>query len=87
VPSAKIDSQPVTAQIGYPVIYNPSIDNFSASVVPVPAAAWLCGSALAGLGWMRQNKLFKPIAEWMFRKPSLRWFFYCADAAFMCNYI
>jgi hypothetical protein len=52
----KIDSQPVTAQIGYPVIYNPSIDNFSASVVPVPAAAWLFGSVLAGLGWMRRKQ-------------------------------
>ncbi|MCP4928397.1 MAG: VPLPA-CTERM sorting domain-containing protein [Gammaproteobacteria bacterium] len=28
----------------------------SASVVPVPAAAWLFGSALAGLGWMRRRK-------------------------------
>jgi hypothetical protein len=27
----------------------------SSSVVPVPAAAWLFGSALAGLGWMRRK--------------------------------
>ena len=29
-------------------------DNFS--VVPVPAAVWLFGSALAGLGWMRRRR-------------------------------
>jgi hypothetical protein len=27
-----------------------------ASVVPIPAAAWLFGSALAGLGWMRRKQ-------------------------------
>jgi len=27
-----------------------------ASVVPIPAAFWLFGSALAGLGWMRRKK-------------------------------
>ena len=27
----------------------------SASVVPIPAAAWLFGSALAGLGWIRRR--------------------------------
>ena len=32
-----------------------AIDNIQASVVPVPAAAWLFGSALAGLGWMRRQ--------------------------------
>lgn len=32
------------------------IDNFSATVVPVPAAVWLFGSALAGLGWMRRKQ-------------------------------
>ena len=26
------------------------------SVVPIPAAAWLFGSALAGLGWMRRKR-------------------------------
>ncbi len=32
------------------------LDNISATVVPVPAAVWLFGSALAGLGWMiRRN--------------------------------
>jgi len=29
---------------------------FTATVVPVPAAVWLFGSALAGLGWMRRRK-------------------------------
>jgi hypothetical protein len=32
------------------------IDNISVSAVPVPAAVWLFGSALAGLGWMRRRK-------------------------------
>ena len=27
-----------------------------ASAVPIPAAAWLFGSALAGLGWLRRRK-------------------------------
>jgi hypothetical protein len=35
---------------------NLAIDNISASVVPVPAAVWLFGSALAGLGWMRRKQ-------------------------------
>jgi len=29
----------------------------SASVVPIPAAAWLFGSALAGLGWIRRKQV------------------------------
>jgi hypothetical protein len=33
----------------------PRLDNFSASVVPIPAAVWLFGSALAGLGWLRRK--------------------------------
>jgi hypothetical protein len=32
------------------------LDNFSATVVPIPAAAWLFGSALAGLGWIRRKQ-------------------------------
>jgi hypothetical protein len=32
------------------------LDNFSATVVPLPAAAWLFGSALAGLGWLRRRQ-------------------------------
>jgi len=31
------------------------IDNFTATVVPVPAAVWLFGSALAGLGFLRRR--------------------------------
>jgi hypothetical protein len=32
------------------------IDNLQYSVVPIPAAAWLFGSALAGLGWLRRKQ-------------------------------
>ena len=32
------------------------LDNVSVSAVPVPAAVWLFGSALAGLGWMRRKQ-------------------------------
>jgi len=32
------------------------VDNFTATVVPLPAAVWLFGSALAGLGWMRRKQ-------------------------------
>jgi len=32
------------------------LDNFTATVVPVPAAVWLFGSALVGLGWVRRRK-------------------------------
>jgi hypothetical protein len=36
---------------------NPTIlDNLVVSEVPIPAAAWLFGSALAGLGWMRRKQ-------------------------------
>jgi len=33
-----------------------AINNVVVSAVPVPAAVWLFGSALAGLGWMRRRK-------------------------------
>jgi hypothetical protein len=33
----------------------PAIDNITLQAVPVPAAAWLFGSALVGLGWMRRR--------------------------------
>jgi hypothetical protein len=33
-----------------------AIDNIAVNVVPIPAAVWLFGSALAGLGWMRRKK-------------------------------
>lgn len=32
------------------------IDDVTASVVPIPAAVWLFGSALAGLGWIRRKQ-------------------------------
>jgi hypothetical protein len=32
------------------------IDNINVSAVPIPAAVWLFGSALAGLGWMRRKQ-------------------------------
>jgi hypothetical protein len=36
------------------------IDNIVVSAVPIPAAMWLFGSALAGLGWLKrkQSRLF-----------------------------
>lgn len=34
----------------------PAIDNITLQAVPVPAAAWLFGSALAGLGWLRRRR-------------------------------
>jgi hypothetical protein len=38
--------------------FNFALDNFTfstTSLVPIPAAVWLFGSALAGLGWMRRK--------------------------------
>jgi hypothetical protein len=35
---------------------NISIDNIAYTVVPIPAAVWLFGSALAGLGWLRRKQ-------------------------------
>jgi hypothetical protein len=32
------------------------LDNIVVSAVPIPAAVWLFGSALAGLGWMRRKQ-------------------------------
>ena len=32
-----------------------SLDNIAINVVPIPAAVWLFGSALAGLGWLRRK--------------------------------
>ena len=32
------------------------VDNISVTAVPIPAAVWLFGSALAGLGWMRRKQ-------------------------------
>ncbi|MGI9291169.1 MAG: VPLPA-CTERM sorting domain-containing protein [Gammaproteobacteria bacterium] len=43
------------------IVYNESsvkfdIDDVSLTAVPVPAAVWLFGSALAGLGWMKRRQ-------------------------------
>jgi hypothetical protein len=40
----------------YPVLQLRDITSGQISAVPVPAAVWLFGSALAGLGWMRRRK-------------------------------
>jgi hypothetical protein len=32
------------------------LDNLTVNVVPIPAAVWLFGSALAGLGWFRRRQ-------------------------------
>jgi len=37
------------------VTATPQVDNFRLTTVPVPAALWLFGSALAGLGWARRK--------------------------------
>jgi len=37
-------------------LYGRSVVTGSVSAVPVPAAAWLFGSALAGLGWIRRKQ-------------------------------
>ena len=33
------------------------LDNVAVNVVPIPAAAWLFGSALLGLGWFRRKQV------------------------------
>jgi hypothetical protein len=40
---------------GVPIPGVLEVDNIVVSAVPVPAAVWLFGSALAGLGFMRRN--------------------------------
>ena len=37
--------------------YSAGLDDITVSAVPVPAAVWLFGSALAGLGWIRRKQL------------------------------
>ena len=39
------------------------VDNFAATVVPIPAAVWLFGSALAGLGWFRRKTALQQAAN------------------------
>jgi hypothetical protein len=41
---------------GSPVYVDNIVTDVVASVVPVPAAVWLFGSALAGLGWLRRKQ-------------------------------
>lgn len=45
-----------TTPIPLPPPEDEVVSQYAISVVPVPAAAWLFGSALAGLGWMRRRK-------------------------------
>ena len=33
-----------------------AVDNVQVNIIPIPAAVWLFGSALAGLGWMRRKQ-------------------------------
>lgn len=40
------------------VVQPGSLSSLAATVVPVPAAAWLFASALAGLGWLRRRRVF-----------------------------
>ena len=40
----------------YPTVRLRDITSGQISAVPVPAAAWLFGSALAGLGWLRRKQ-------------------------------
>jgi hypothetical protein len=44
-------SSEFNSTIGGPIDWGADA-NFAVSVVPIPAAAWLFGSALAGLGWL-----------------------------------
>ena len=39
------------------VTHHTSFDTISLTAVPLPAAAWLFGSALLGLGWARRSRL------------------------------
>lgn len=41
---------------GYYPFAGGAVDNISATAVPIPAAVWLFGSALAGLGWLRRKQ-------------------------------
>jgi len=40
----------------YPAFVVPGVDNITLQAVPIPAAVWLFGSALAGLGWLRRRQ-------------------------------
>ncbi len=45
----------LSSQDGASVIASPGVWTYS-TVVPIPAAAWLFGSALLGLGWMKRKE-------------------------------
>ena len=45
----------VTFEANFEFFYS-GLDDIVVSTVPIPAAAWLFGSALAGLGWLRRKK-------------------------------
>ena len=42
--------------VGYCSFHAASLDDITVSAVPIPAAVWLFGSALAGLGWLKRKK-------------------------------
>ena len=46
-----------TSASGFNGIVVDNIATTPGSVVPIPAAVWLFGSALAGLGWMRRRRI------------------------------
>jgi hypothetical protein len=50
-----LDSVAISA-INGPLDWDPAIDNIVVNAVPIPAAVWLFGSALAGLGWLRRKQ-------------------------------
>jgi len=41
---------------GFAYLTAVQIDNINVSEVPIPAAVWLFGSALAGLGWLSRKR-------------------------------
>ena len=55
VHSVVLGSQYQSNDFGYGFL-PPRLDNFSASVIPVPATAWLLLSGLGLLGWLRRKQ-------------------------------
>jgi len=45
-----------TEQFGDTMRWTGSVDSVAITAVPIPAAVWLFGSALAGLGWLRRKQ-------------------------------
>ena len=54
----ELEKVEVSARVGAPCcsLAGFAIDNVNASVVPIPAAIWLFGSALVGFGWLRRKQ-------------------------------